>query len=323
MAAVIGLVLITVAVSMISGTSAHEVIPPVKPDGARLWYYWTWDSEQHTLIKQPYDSAAPSLFTDRNVAARDRATKTHGSRAGQDKLVHSLIGTTYPNNATSAAPFFVDLAANHYRSFSNTYLLEKQHGWRGVCIEPNPSYTAGLVMHRRCQVVRNVITASDGETVEFKMTNGHGGIVGSDFDNKNGGRSSVQIVGVNLNTLLDIFEAPKVIAYLSLDVEGAETYIIQNFNFKKHLFLIITVERPGKKFHEIAVNNGYWWANRLEITGEMLYLHESTPNFHTYMAEHRGSRQHPPDHSWVQSTRGVPQPHEYLLTPSWPVTVAA
>ena len=34
--------------------------------------------------------------------------------------------------------FFVDLAAQHAKIDSNTYVLEKDLNWSGICIEPNP-----------------------------------------------------------------------------------------------------------------------------------------------------------------------------------------
>ena len=38
------------------------------------------------------------------------------------------------------ASYFVDLAANNATEASNTRLLERDFGWRGVCIEANPRY---------------------------------------------------------------------------------------------------------------------------------------------------------------------------------------
>ena len=122
---------------------------------------------------------------------------------------------------------------------------------------------------------------------------------------------TVDVVRVTLNTVLTVLNAPKVIDYLSLDVEGAETLVVENFDFSNYTFLILTVERPDKRFHAIMVENGYWWVNRIEIEGDMLYLHESNHNFETIMHKYRGSN---PVHRWAPRA----QPHEYLLTPKWP-----
>ena len=33
--------------------------------------------------------------------------------------------------------FYVDIGAGHGRKDSNTYLLDTEYGWRGLCIDPN------------------------------------------------------------------------------------------------------------------------------------------------------------------------------------------
>ena len=40
--------------------------------------------------------------------------------------------------------FFLDLAANEPVVLSNTRSLERDLGWKGVCIEANPFYWQGL-----------------------------------------------------------------------------------------------------------------------------------------------------------------------------------
>jgi FkbM family methyltransferase len=276
-------------------------------------YFWEWDSGANALAKKSFvynvSEPSPTLTMDLDV-------NHHRARASQDIIVQDVMkkakGLEINLTKTNAPLFFVDLAANHYAQYSNTFVLERQFGWIGICIEPNPTYTAGLLANRKCKVVRNVVTANNGDKVDFKMTDGQGGIIGSNFDNNEGGQDSVTIVGVNLNAVLETLEAPNVIDYLSLDVEGAETYVLQSFDFNKHIFLIMTVERPKKEFHEIAVANGYWWVNRLEVTGEMLYVHKSIGNFYDIMSSMRGTQ---PVHKWSPHA----QPHTYLLKPAWPV----
>ena len=60
----------------------------------------------------------------------------------QDEIVLDLIGEN---------GFFLDLAANDAKEYSNTLALEK-HGWNGVCVEPNPGYWYGLSHRKVCFV---------------------------------------------------------------------------------------------------------------------------------------------------------------------------
>lgn len=68
------------------------------------------------------------------------------------------------------------------------------------------------------------------------------------FDNRpESGRKISSLVKwsiVTLEEVLDRFDAPSVIDYLSLNVEGAETYVMAGFPFHKYMFKVMTVERP-------------------------------------------------------------------------------
>ena len=43
---------------------------------------------------------------------------------------------------------FLDIGANHYRRFSNTYYLETVLGWSGIAVEPLKSFEADYVKFR-------------------------------------------------------------------------------------------------------------------------------------------------------------------------------
>jgi hypothetical protein len=73
------------------------------------------------------------------------------SQARQDELVIALL-----RNKTDG--YFIDLAANDATELSNTYALEKYHGWNGICIEPNPTYWHNLT-YRKCMTIGAVVGA--------------------------------------------------------------------------------------------------------------------------------------------------------------------
>ena len=107
----------------------------------------------------------------------------------------------------------------------------------------------------------------------------YGGIVGSDFDNKKPAKKkdddgSNKRYTVSLLTILQMFNAPKVIDFLSLDVEGAETYIMKGFPFEEYTFLCLTIERPKDELKDLLHKNGY--KQVLEFKrGDTLWAHES------------------------------------------------
>lgn len=175
--------------------------------------------------------------------------------------------------------YFIDLASNDAVKISNTYALERYFGWNGLCVEPNPRYWDGL-SYRKCDVVGAVIGASTMEEVRFKYPNragAQGGIVGAQFNNKNPSKFNEDHLRYTV-TLLDVFErfrTPKVIDYLSLDVEGAEEFIMQTFPFSQYRFNILTVERPSDTLKSLLATNGYVFLKLLKLnSGETLWAHK-------------------------------------------------
>ena len=81
---------------------------------------------------------------------------------------------------------------------------------------------------------------------------------------------------VTLEYLLEKFSAPRVIDYLSLDIEGAETDVFKNFPFSKYTFLSMTIERPTSLLNKILKENGYVFIKNHKV--DTFYLHETLQN---------------------------------------------
>lgn len=195
------------------------------------------------------------------------------AQARQDEIVSALL-------RRKRNGYFIDLAANDAVKISNTYALETIYDWNGLCIEPNPMYWAGL-SYRKCHVVGAVIGASNMQEIQFKYPNRSGpkgGIVGKEFDNKQASKFGEDRPRYTV-TLRDVFErfgTPKLIDYLSLDVEGAEEFIMQSFPFGEYRFTILTVERPSDTLKTLLESNGYMFLKLLKRnSGETIWVHRS------------------------------------------------
>lgn len=176
--------------------------------------------------------------------------------------------------------FFVDLAAADGITHSNSYALEKLFNWSGICIEPNPGFYEVLKKERKC-IVDNSVVNDKSEDVDFRIDNGQlGGIIAEDTDNNLRVRgenlpnaNTISRRTVQLEAVLDLYKAPEVIDYLSLDVEGSEERVLRNFDFNKYIFLCITIERPTPKLNEILLNNGYLFVKVYQ--NDTFYIHSS------------------------------------------------
>lgn len=190
--------------------------------------------------------------------------------------------------------FFVDLAAGDGRTISNTYLLETALNWSGVCIEPHPRFIGELKKNRGCTIVDKCVDYKV-HTVEFRTDNGMGsGVIADDTDNNERIRASAiqtarqnycvrKMETMTLEQILEQSNAPKIIDYLSFDVEGCETRIMRNFPFDKYTFLSMTIERPTVELNEKLFKNGYVFVRNSDSMSnkyayDSFYVHESIPN---------------------------------------------
>ena len=172
------------------------------------------------------------------------------SQSGQDKIVFELL-------KGKKNGYFIDLAANHAIKMSNTLGLERDNGWDGLCIEPNPQYW-NLLSRRKCKTIAAVVGGENNAEVMFTYNIWASGIVRKDFDNKDKtDKRNAPVKTVTLLSIFELFNVPSKIDYLSLDVEGAEEFIMNLFPFDKYSFSAMTVERPSPKLKEKLKANGY------------------------------------------------------------------
>ena len=164
--------------------------------------------------------------------------------------------------------YFIELGAYTGVNKSHTYILEKFFDWSGICIEPNDYYYEILKRSRSCICVNECI---DGEErmVDFLCYKSTGGIISEDTDNdektvdnksKDNDWQDNKIIKIKTKTLYQILKennAPSTIDFLSLDVEGAETRILENFPFNKYIFKIMLIEKPSNYLNKIITRNGY------------------------------------------------------------------
>ena len=211
------------------------------------------------------------------------------SQKGQDEWVLSVL--KYKRNG-----YFVDLAASDGIRLSNTYTMESSYGWGGLLIEPNSHFYALCNKNRTSTVIDAVVDSVSGNTVCFRSDNMElGGIVSDDTDNNyaiRGGQlklaSSVltERTTTTLEEILSNNNAPRVMDYLSLDIEGAETRALRTFPFDKYTFLTMTIERPTVELENLLFENGYHFVMKSKKIGfDTFYVHESIPGFDNIQKE--------------------------------------
>lgn len=166
------------------------------------------------------------------------------SQAGQDQWVVA----TFPDGYRG---YFVEVGAYDGIQTSNTYALE-QRGWDGVCVEAHPLHAQRCATNRRCHTVAVAATATHGY-VRFEG------------DQIVAAPSGVEVPGWTLTEILDNVGAPRVIDYLSLDIEGGELDALTGLDLDRWHVNLISVEHnlyaegPARKdaLHDFLTGRGF------------------------------------------------------------------
>jgi FkbM family methyltransferase len=183
------------------------------------------------------------------------------SQGGQDIYVTRILKEKRDG-------YFIEIGANNGYTMSNTYLLEKNYGWKGICVEATPYKITELTNNRP-----NAICISSAafleSNLELDFTTCPLDIlnviteyaeIAIDFLKENG-----EIIKVNTRSLTDILNennAPENIDYLSIDTNGSEYKVLEGIDFTKYKFNVITVknsliEEKQNRIKEILTSNGY------------------------------------------------------------------
>jgi len=150
--------------------------------------------------------------------------------------------------------FFVDIGAFDGIELSNTYILEDEYGWNGICLECNPEILPTLSKNRKVTICDRPISNIDNETYYIHSVSKEDPML-CYVSKSRGGLGSELKKSITLNTLLEQHNAPKDIDYISLDVEGIELPIIQNFDFSKYNVKCWTIEHNLIPSDQQSLNN--------------------------------------------------------------------
>ena len=269
-----------------------------------VYYYYEPKNNSFLTATIPIPPGSRSLSPTFRTDPPTEKFRSHSQKSRQDILILSLF-----NDKNDG--FFVDLAANMWEQDSNTYVLEYFNNWKGICIEPNPVFLEDLLANRKCTIVTSPVSKTNGEIVKFRFhwNGGIGGIVGEEFDNHGDIPQVDKLVpATTLTNLLDAMNAPPIIEYLSLDVEGAEHYVLQGLDPRRYTFLVVTIERPKHHSHHILSLYGYRFLYQMADFGECVYINQKMPDFKSIFEKYYQVGRIPDWHNMKRP---------YLLYPGW------
>ncbi|MFB9952449.1 FkbM family methyltransferase [Rhizobium puerariae] len=164
--------------------------------------------------------------------------------------------------------FFVEFGSTNGLTNSNTWFLEKELGWKGILAEPNPVWHADLAANRGAHIEHRCVSSRSGAIVTFLTTDGVDPELsaiaafadGDHFADVRSKGNRIDVETISLNDLLDRYDAPAVVDYISIDTEGNELDILSSFDFGKRRFRLISVEQnpnTERGIQDLLQKNGY------------------------------------------------------------------
>lgn len=183
------------------------------------------------------------------------------SQLGQDLWV--LIGSSFKQNGT-----FMEIGAADGKTFSNTYLLEKEFGWTGVVVEPARIWHKDLQHNRDCLIDVRCCSSESEEEIDFletpsAMLSTIEKYKNSDTHSHERKKGSLyKVKTVSLNDLFEQYFPKGQVDYLSIDTEGNEEDILKSLNFSRFSFRFASIEnafdkQKSESIHELLIGNGY------------------------------------------------------------------
>lgn len=217
-----------------------------------------------------------------SLSQAERIVLGSKSQLGQDILALAVTGIDEKG-------FFVEFGATDGLRLSNTFLLERDFGWTGILCEPAKVWHKDLINNRSCLVDNRCVSSHSGLLVNFAEAPDAEYSTISEFcdQDRHGsvrkGSSVYQVKTVSLRDLLITHNAPTRINFLSIDTEGSEYTILEDFDFTEYKFDLICVEHNytinQEKIYTLLTANGYKRIHTELSQWDDWYVSEENLNF--------------------------------------------
>ena len=202
------------------------------------------------------------------------------SQDGQDKFVANLF-----DNKKNG--FFLDIGAHDGVNLSNSFFLEKNLSWQGICVEPNPVIFLKLKANRKC-VCLNCCAGDKKGTYQFLAISGEGSMLSGllnfmDKDHLERIEKTIRDHG-DTKTIIDVPTLPlsdilaehavTIVDYCNIDVEGGEMSVLKSIDFSRVQIRAFTIENNngGRQVRQFLAPHGYSLIAKLGVD-EVYELH--------------------------------------------------
>ena len=207
--------------------------------------------EHSLLLREAFNQEALSTDDNKlllNFIESTKDKKNIKSQLYQDVFAAFIIGEKFDKT-------FLEFGATNGFDLSNSYMLEKSLGWKGVLSEPSIQWHNELRKNRPfSDIITDCIWSESGKELNFFMSDV--GIASTldafkesdrlsmpkntDARIKNG--KNIYVKTISLNDVIQKNFKGRSPSYISIDTEGSEYEILRTFDFTKFRPAVFTIE---------------------------------------------------------------------------------
>ena len=142
-----------------------------------------------------------------------------------------------------AGGFFVEVGVGDGVHLSNTVLFEREWGWDGLLVEPNPAFHESIRTSRRAPLDARAASNAAHESVLFQSDGELSRLQAAEYrDQHHREGESIAVSTATLTQILEDCGAPAQIDFMSIDTEGSELDVLNGLDFGRYRVEFVTVE---------------------------------------------------------------------------------
>lgn len=141
--------------------------------------------------------------------------------------------------------YFVEVGVGDGTKYSNTLMLERDLGWRGILAEPAVMFHESIAGSRTALLDRRAVGSETGSILDFEQDDSLGelsGLSGARVPRGKQTLSTYQVRTIRFDDLLEEHQAPAEIDYVSIDTEGSEIAVLSGLSLTRRRIWLFTIE---------------------------------------------------------------------------------
>tara|TARA_R110000868_G_scaffold120055_1_gene318795 strand:+ start:20 stop:637 length:618 start_codon:yes stop_codon:yes gene_type:complete len=181
--------------------------------------------------------------------------------------------------------YFVEIGAYDGVALSNTLVLEKEYGWTGILSEVVPVRFKDLLNNRpNCHNDNNAVYSKSNLNLVFDVANNSNMLSGiskhidAHKNTVNANKTQIKVNTISLTDLLDKYNAPSFIDYISLDTEGSELEILMGLDYARYTVGYFDIEHnhvEPRRSHIKSLLKSHGYIYLRENKFDDIYIHNS------------------------------------------------